>query len=57
MKELFKLVWIHPSPLVALAQLYAETRPSDNQLLGQCFKDWLFLAFKYFGSIYHERDK
>lgn len=49
MKELFKLVWIHPSPLVALAQLYAETRPSDNQLLGQCVsKIGYFWHLKFF---------
>lgn len=51
MKELFKLVWIHPSPPVALVQLYAETRLSDNHLLCQCFKDWLFLALWFFGTV------
>lgn len=45
MKELFKLVWIHSSPPVALAQLHAESRLSDNHLFCECLKDWLFLPF------------
>lgn len=48
MKALFKLVWLHPSPPVALTQLYAESRLSDNHFAVDVSKKCLFLAFKLF---------
>lgn len=47
-KVLFILVWIHPSPPVALAQLYAETRLSNTNMLCHCFTGCLFLACDVF---------
>lgn len=38
MEELLELVWIHPSPLVTLAQRQAESSLGDDHLFCKSFK-------------------
>lgn len=44
MEELFELVWIHPSPLVTLAQLQAESSLGDDHLFCKSFKIWFIFT-------------